>query len=46
MKKIIVTELKKQYERVTVGPCSFSVPEGKTLAVIEGLLCVWRSQIC
>ena len=34
MKKIIVTELKKQYERVTVGPCSFSVPEGKTLAVM------------
>ena len=34
MKKIIVTQLKKQYERVTVGPCSFSVPEGKTLAVM------------
>ena len=34
MNKIIVTELKKQYERYTVGPCSFCVAEGKTLAVM------------
>ena len=34
MEKIIVHQLEKQYEQFRVGPCSFCVSEGQTLAVM------------
>ena len=34
MEKIIVHQLEKQYEQYQVGPCSFCVSEGQTLAIM------------